>query len=410
MDVKKPYILFISYDGLTDPLGQSQILPYIIGLAKADYKMSVLSFEKKEGLLKNESTIKKICALHGITWHQLPYTNSIPVLSKVYDKWQMKKKVLQLYKKNKYHALHCRSYISAEFGMLIKKQFGAKFIFDMRGFWADEKKDGGAWNVKNPIFNYIYNYYKNKEKQYIQNADAIVSLTHAAKKIIEQWPFYKSSTPIYVVPCSVDTNHFQLVTDDKKNNAKQSLLNIPTNAFVLSYLGALGSWYCLDEMLQLFKKISEIKPNALFLILSHTNKNYILDTIKKHTLNPANFIIKEVSRNDVPKYLAASDVNVSFIRPVYSKIASSPTKLGEVLAMGIPVITNSGVGDVAEMVNAIGGSIVIDSFDNEVLDNAVAQLHTLEHPNHQSIRNNTMQLLSLEKAVETYRLLYKQLL
>ena len=27
-------ILYISYDGITDPLGQSQILPYIIGLTK----------------------------------------------------------------------------------------------------------------------------------------------------------------------------------------------------------------------------------------------------------------------------------------------------------------------------------------------------------------------------------------
>jgi hypothetical protein len=54
--------------------------------------------------------------------------------------------------------------------------------------------------------------------------------------------------------------------------------------------------------------------------------------------------------------IKASDINISFIKPVYSKISSSPTKLGEVLSMGIPVISNSGVGDVEQIVlNAEAG-------------------------------------------------------
>ena len=39
--------LFITYDGLLDPLGQSQILPYLKIIAK-EYPINVLSFEKKK--------------------------------------------------------------------------------------------------------------------------------------------------------------------------------------------------------------------------------------------------------------------------------------------------------------------------------------------------------------------------
>ena len=41
-------VLYISYDGMTDPLGQSQVLPYLEGLAKKNYAITLISFEKEE--------------------------------------------------------------------------------------------------------------------------------------------------------------------------------------------------------------------------------------------------------------------------------------------------------------------------------------------------------------------------
>lgn len=40
-------ILYLTYDGLSDPLGQSQVIPYIVGLSKRGHKIVVLSSEKK---------------------------------------------------------------------------------------------------------------------------------------------------------------------------------------------------------------------------------------------------------------------------------------------------------------------------------------------------------------------------
>ena len=41
-------ILYITYDGLLDPLGSSQILPYIYGIKEFSDSIFIISFEKSE--------------------------------------------------------------------------------------------------------------------------------------------------------------------------------------------------------------------------------------------------------------------------------------------------------------------------------------------------------------------------
>ena len=50
--------LYVSYDGLLDPLGQSQVLPYVEALAKS-HEITVLSFEKNERSKDEINNLKK---------------------------------------------------------------------------------------------------------------------------------------------------------------------------------------------------------------------------------------------------------------------------------------------------------------------------------------------------------------
>ena len=43
-------VLYLSYDGALDPLGQSQVVPYVTGLASLGFRMRLVSFEKPESL------------------------------------------------------------------------------------------------------------------------------------------------------------------------------------------------------------------------------------------------------------------------------------------------------------------------------------------------------------------------
>ena len=157
-------ILYLTYDGLTDPLGQSQIIPYIIGLSKKGYQFTIVSFEKKENSASS-SIIAEILREDGIAWIPLTYTRRPPVFSTVYDIFRLKRQATLLHQENRFHLIHCRSYITSLVGHAMKRKFKIKFIFDMRGFWADERVDGGLWNLRNPIFYIIYRFFKKKENK-----------------------------------------------------------------------------------------------------------------------------------------------------------------------------------------------------------------------------------------------------
>ena len=48
MSLEGRRVLFISYNGMLEPLGQTQVLPYLRELAKRGVKFTLLSFEKSK--------------------------------------------------------------------------------------------------------------------------------------------------------------------------------------------------------------------------------------------------------------------------------------------------------------------------------------------------------------------------
>lgn len=401
-------VLYISYDGMTDPLGQSQVLPYLVGLSTKGYEFTILSFEKKDRFKKFKTVIEGITSEAGIRWVPMKFTSKPPVLSKAYDRRKMKRKAFDLYKEYRYDMIHCRGYVSAEVGLSLKRKKGTKFFFDMRGFWADEKKDGGAWDQQNPIFRYVYRHYKKKEAQFIREADCIISLTEAGKEEIMKWPSYDPGVPLGVIPCCADMDIFSLTSTADKIKGR-SLLGLPENDLVISYLGSLGSWYMLDEMLELFAVIKERFTAAKFLFVTHSAPSMVLSKLHEHHINETDVLITEAMRHEVPLYVKASDINISFIQPVYSKLSSSPTKLAEVLAMGIPVIVNSGVGDVKSIVEKSEGGIVIDEFNRENYLKIRNAIPALLQTDPAAVRRNVEHIFSLSQGIKLYANAYNKI-
>ena len=114
-------------------------------------------------------------------------------------------------------------------------------------------------------------------------------------------------------------------------------------------------------------------------------------------------------RHEVPLYVKASDINISFIQPVYSKLSSSPTKLAEVLAMGIPIIVNSGVGDVKSIVEKSNGGIVISEFNRENYCKVRDAIPALLQKDPAVVRKNVEQLFSLNQGINLYADAYNKI-
>jgi glycosyltransferase involved in cell wall biosynthesis len=411
--------LYISYDGLTDSLGQSQVLPYLCGLSKLGYTIHIISCEKPEIYAKSKSAIEKIIADNNLIWHPLTYTKKPAVLSTLLDIFKIRKKAFSLHKKENFQIVHCRSYITALVGLKIKTQLKVlpwgedlggdlRFIFDMRGFYADERVDGGLWNLKNPIFKLIYKFFKKKETEFLQYADYSISLTEAGKKEIHSWKNIPNQpVPIDVIPCCADLELFSPDKIDKNiiANLKQKS-GVNETDYILSYLGSIGTWYMLDEMLDFFKVLQAKKTNSKFLFITHDTPESILIKVRKKQINENLIIIVSANRNEVPHYLALSNASIFFIKPCFSKKASSPTKLAETMAMNIPIICNSGVGDVAEIIKQTNCGVVISHFNISEYENAIISLDKITL----SIAKESLFTFSLNYGVKKYHSIYQSLL
>ena len=392
---------------MTDALGEGQVISYLVELSKKGYQFDILSFEKPDKFRKLEGHIRGILQQSNIGWNPQIFHSFPPVISKAYDKLSLLIAAKKMYRQHKYDLIHCRSYMSAEVGLELKKKYGVKFLFDMRGFWADEKADGGAWDRSKWFWNKIYLFYKKKEKEFLQNADHIISLTATGKKEMMTWSFFDPKIPITVIPCCVNLEHFALTDQDKRTKARK-LLGIENNIFVLSYLGSLGSWYMIDEMLLLFKSILVKKPDALFLIITTSNFEYVNSRLTEMKIPSEKVILRSVPFSDVPGLMYASNCSVSFIKPLYSKISSSPIKIGEILSMGIPLIANS-IGDTTQLMSEENAGVLIQNFSQKEYEDAALSISALILIPPSSLRSLAEKYFDLKIGVEQYSNIYHQI-
>src|SRR5690606_1838897 len=107
------------------------------------------------------------------------------------------------------------------------------------------------WDLNSKLYRIIYNYFKRKEIEFLQEAHYTISLTENGKKEIESWKALKNEKlNIEVIPCCVNIDLFNpnTIQETTKSQLRQQL-GLAETDFVLGYVGSIGTWYMLPEML-----------------------------------------------------------------------------------------------------------------------------------------------------------------
>lgn len=394
---------------MTEPLGQSQVLNYLRGLS-SDFQFHILSAEKKGSFEQHSEEIQSLCDEYDIQWHTIFYRKKPPVLSTLQDLSEMIDVAKKLCKTHSISHIHCRSYMAGLIGLHIKKKFNIPFLFDMRGFWVDERVEGNIWNLSNPLYKLIYRYFKRKEKEFFQKSDHIVSLTREGKREIESWNI--QNAPITYIPTCVDFDLFdpEKISKTKTLNKKQEL-EIEDSEFVFTYLGSIGTWYLTREMLIVFKSILEEIPNSIFLFITRDDPNIVYGELDSLDIPKNRIRVTPSSRAEVPLLLSCCDASILFYKQTFSKKGTSPTKLGELMGMGIPVVANKYIGDVEENIKNAKAGIVVDVTEKEELKMAGKEIIKIASTiNPLELRKNAIQMFDLKEGVQTYLSIYKKLL
>src|SRR5690606_19155716 len=129
-------VLYLTYTGLLEPLGQSQVLGYQELLARGR-AVHIVSFEKPEDLAdrgKVEAMLERT-GRAGIHWHPRRYHKRPSLLATCWDMAAGTWAGWRLVRRNGLGIVHARSYVAGVIGLLVKRLTGARFLFDMRGFW-----------------------------------------------------------------------------------------------------------------------------------------------------------------------------------------------------------------------------------------------------------------------------------
>jgi glycosyltransferase involved in cell wall biosynthesis len=403
-------VLYLTYDGLADHIGQSQVLPYLLGCAQAGHCITVISFEKPARMAIHGDEVSRRCREAGIEWRPQRFRSSPPLLAKAIDLAAMRRAAARAVRERRFGLIHCRSYPAAAIGLKLKRKHGIPLLFDMRGFWPDQRREGGRWRSDTALGRALFNRWKKLEGELYGEADHIVVLTAAAREVIVASPRYRDA-PISVIPCCADFDLFRLSTAEERSAARAEL-GIGADAPILVYLGSLGTVYRLDALLGVFAAARERLPGLKVLFIGSGRLGPILTEAGRIgvQLGPDEIRSVTAAREDVSRWINAGDVGLCFCTPTFSSLGVSATKVGEYLACGLPVVGNRQIGDFARIVEAVGSGNVLDDLTEESLREAGERMPGLIHAERAQIRERARRFLDLHKGVDAYRQIYEDLL
>jgi glycosyltransferase involved in cell wall biosynthesis len=354
-------VLYVSYNGMLDPLGQSQVLPYLRELSKLGVQFTLLSFERpaafsSEGAAKREELRQQLGA-EGINWHALRYHQKPSLPATVYDVRHGLRYAKRLVRRDQIEMVHARSHIAAAIALRLRKRFGLKMIFDLRGLMADEYVDANHWR-RGGI---RYRITKRMERRALAGADGIVTLTERVWPEIKSWDALRDrDVPHEVVPCCVDLELFRF--DPQARERRRAELGIQ-NRLVLVYSGSIGGWYLTEQMADFFAVLLQKRADAHFLWLTLGSPEMIRSVMSKRGIPDTHFTVLSAAPSDMWSYLSAGDAGIAFYKPAFSRMATSPVKIAEYLACGLPLVINAGIGDSDAMITAERIGALVSNFN-----------------------------------------------
>ena len=357
-------VLYLSRNGLLEPLGQSQIYGYLRHLA-THWSIGVIAREKASDLGDGGrvAALQADCATLGIVWRPQPFRHRPKLVAPAFD-------LIRTYIEARGHVargtrlIHARSYTMAAVAWAIRKRTGTPFIFDMRALWPEELIAAGRLRAGSWLDCAI----RSVERRCLRDAAAVISLTHAAVVHLHRiYPNELQGRTIDVVPTCADLERFG--PDD------------PRPASAVRVHGCIGTitsgWFRPDLLAAWFTGVARHDPGARFAIVTLDSPAAVRSLIDPDGMIGDRLTICARDPQQMPDTVRGHDVSAMFFTTGLSKLGSSPTRMGEILATGLPIVANAGVGDVAAIIRVNRVGVLLDDATPAAIDSAYGELERL---------------------------------
>jgi glycosyltransferase involved in cell wall biosynthesis len=361
-------------------LGQSQVVAYIERLAR-DCDIDLISFEKPGD--PPDATAARLAGC-GVSWHPLAYHRRPPVASTAIDVVRGSRRIAQLAAQSEGQViLHARSYVPALMAHRAKLGRHHPFLFDIRGFWPDERVEAGLWRRNGALHRVA----KRCEQLFFAEADAVVTLTEASIPQIRRW-MGLNDAPVEVIPTCVDLERFDLNSRGDRGPR-------------IVWAGTVGPRYDFQAGVALARELG-LPLTVLTREVGDARAG----------LHGVDAEVRSVAPGEIPGEFASGDIGLSTMLPTFAKLASAPTRVAEYLAAGMPVAALAGVGDLDRLLEGSDVGVALPDSSSESVKVASAKLRSLagDPSTPARCRKLAEERFSLEEGVARYLDVYKRML
>jgi glycosyltransferase involved in cell wall biosynthesis len=343
--------LYLCYLSLDDPLVHTQVIAYLEGLASDGHRIHLLTFETRRLTRRERREVRARLLACGIRWHSLRYHKRPSLPATIYDTVAGALYATVLLVRHDLDTLHARSHVPAAMALIAQRLLWRPrpaLIFDIRGLMAEEYVDAGRWRVGG----LPYRMTKAVEGIAVRRADGIVVLTEAVRRELFGAGHIRD---VSVIPCCADVDALAVARGARESQRAELRV---TDATVMVYVGKLGGGrYMAAEMAEFFAVAKRLVSSLHFLILTQGQRDEIGRELAQRGVREDS-TITSAPPDLLGGQLGAADFGISFTRPAPSAIAASPTKVGEYLGAGLPVVCASPVGDLDSLISPDIGTLV----------------------------------------------------
>jgi len=382
-------ILFISYWGINEGLTQSTVIPNIKILLqnRSIYKVILITIEREE--------IPKPVYISDKTEHIpiLSKSNSIPYLGNILDFITIPRTINKLCAVFKINKIIARGAPGGALAYMISKRNDIPFFVESFEPHSDYMKESGVWKK----WSLKYLFQKRWEKKQCQTASGIMTVSEGYTKLLTNR--LHREIKIRTVPCAVNMADFKYNLTDRIKIRKD--LNLKDDQIVGIYVGKFGGLYIdLDEINKL-RPLFEYFENLNLIILTSNPVHEVRTAFDPIIKSKENIFIKNISYNEVPKFLSAADFGLSLNKRFQSGRFLSPIKHGEYWANGLPVLMTDGIGDESSFLEEEKGGVLFN--EHNLMSSLNKLQRILDDPNHRKkIPELARKYRSFDKVKQAY--------
>lgn len=335
-------LTYLSMDSVAEGIGFSQVLAYVEKLAQRGLDVDLHTFEKKAP----DHSLERRLAAAGARWHVHAFGRFGPVGG-------VERVVRGAVAIRGAGLVHARSDLAAASALLARSR---TWVWDFRSFYVDQKIELGELkkgSLQEKVLRRI-------ERGSARRSSAIITLTEASLPKLAEVFGPSAADKAHVITTCVDLSRFTVTP-------------MPATAdlrFLLA--GTINSYYDVPRMIDLVDASRARRPSKLIVVSpGSTTWSKMLDTAADGSLQGSPDEMPAITSNcHVGLCVCRDDVGISLA-------GSMPTKIGEFLACGRPIIVNERLGDAGELVREHRCGVVLRDGSRAAMDECLEELDEL---------------------------------